>query len=72
MDEILKMLFQSILFKREEIAEIKDTDNLYDTTTSPKQIIKIFAIMNDTQSNFSTEMLLKIANEAYQEVCANA
>lgn len=71
MKEILKMLFELILFVDENVNEINDMDDLCDAALNPRKIIEIFAVMNDDQDGFSTEEILEIANEAYQEVCSN-
>ena len=70
MNEILKMLFKEILFKFDEIEKIETVKDLCTVTLGSDKIVRIFAVNNDAKDGFSTAQILSIANEAYQEVCA--
>ena len=69
MNEILKMLFKEILFKFDGIEKIETVKDLCTATLCSDKIACIFAASNDSGS-ISTAEILNIANEAYQEVCA--
>ncbi len=69
MNEILKMLFKEILFKSSNIEKIETVEDLCTVTLNDSKIVHIFAASNDSGS-ISTAEILSIANEAYQEVCA--
>ena len=70
MNEILKMLFVEVLSKDSNVEEIKTVRDLCDVAWSQKKIVRIFAAINDANTGFTTTQILNIANEAYQEVCA--
>ena len=72
MEEILKMLLQEILSKDDRVEKIETVNELCDAAWDRERLIRIFAANNDDHDGFSTEEILEIANEAYQEVCANA
>ena len=69
MNDILKMLFKEILFKSSNIEKIETVEDLCTVTLNDSKIVRIFAASNDSGS-ISTAEILSIANEAYQEVCA--
>lgn len=71
MEKILKMLFLGSLFKNREVSEIKSIGDLCKAAFGAEKVTEIFAAMNDDKNGLSTEEILKIANEAYQEVCGN-
>jgi len=71
MDKILKILFAELLYKNREVSEIKSIGDLCKAAFGAEKIVKIFAAVIDGQNGISTEEILKIANEAYQEVCGN-
>lgn len=70
MEGILKMLFERLVMKMDSIQEVKTVEDLCRVSYSSNEIAKIFSFMNDDQDGFGTEEILEIANEAYQEVCA--
>ena len=70
MNEILKMLFKEILFKFDGIEKIEIVKDLCTATFNSYKIAYIFAANNNAKDGFSTAQILSIANEAYQEVCA--
>ena len=72
MEEILKLLLQEILSKDDRVEKIETVKELCDAAWDRERLIRIFAANNDDRDGFSTEEILEIANEAYQEVCANA
>ena len=70
MNEILKMLFKEILLKSSNIEKIETVEDLCTVTLNDRKIVRIFAANNDAKYGFTTAQILSIANEAYQEVCA--
>ena len=70
MEEILKMLFEAILNKNNKVENIATVQDLCDVAWDGNKVARLFAAMNDDQEGFGTEEILSIANEAYQEVCA--
>lgn len=68
MSKILKMLFMRILYKNQEIQEIKTIKDLHSVCWDSALITEIFAAVIEEDVNFSTNDILEIANEAYQEV----
>lgn len=71
MKKILKMLFKAIMRKYSDIKSIETLEDLCKAVWNASDIACIFAAMNDDQDGFSTEKILKIADEAYQEVLDN-
>ena len=68
MSKILKMLFMRILHKTQEIQEIKTIKDLHFVCWDSALITEIFVVVIKEDANFSIDDILKIANEAYQEV----
>ncbi len=72
MEKILKMLFFELLYKDSEVSEIKSIDDLCKAVISTNKVVEIFAAMNDMNDEYyDTAKILKIADEAYQEVRGN-
>ena len=71
MSKILKMLFMRILHKSQEIQEIKTIKDLHFVCWDSALITEIFVAVIKEDANFSTDDILEIANEAYQEVQVN-
>jgi len=71
MHETLKMLFELIFDKNSKVEKIETVTDLCNAAWDITKVARIFAAMNDSRGDFSTADILKIANEAYQEVCGN-
>lgn len=69
MKNVLKILFEQFLRKNENIKKIETIEDLCEAVWDSKNIARIFAATND-DGNFSTAEILSIADEVYQEVCA--
>lgn len=71
MDEILRILFMSLMHKEDKIDRIGDFDSLCEVVWEQDKLVKIFAAINDDEiNNYNTRELLFIADLAYQEVLA--
>ena len=70
MEEVLKMLFEAILNKNNNVENIATVQDLCDVAWDGNKVVRIFAAMNDDRDGFGTEEILSIANKAYQEVRA--
>lgn len=68
MSRILKMLFMEIMHKNPEIQEVKTIKDLHSVCWESAKVTEIFAVVIKEDVNFSTDDILEIANEAYQEV----
>lgn len=71
MYEILKILFREIVRRQEDVKEVKTVPDLCRVSWNPSKVAEVFAALNDG-AEMDTKEILAIANDAYQEVCANA
>ncbi len=71
MREILKMLFESIFNKGSNVEKIKTIEDLCNAVWDSSKVARVFAAMHDSGDDLGTVDILKIADEAYQEVRAN-
>lgn len=74
MNELLKLFLKQIMMAREGLTSIVTVQDLCNAVShvNMDDLVKMFAGINDDQDGFSTEEILLIADEAYQEVLANA
>lgn len=67
MDVILRMLLHEMFYSDSDVSEIRTVDDLCDAFVRERDVAKLFAAMNDDNDGYSTDEILKIANEVYQE-----
>lgn len=75
MDEILKMLFESMFNQNSPVERIETVKDLCNAVWDSSKVACVFAAINgggEYRDHYRTAMILKIADEAYQEVRTNA
>lgn len=72
MEELLRIIFQDILHKEEEIKQIATIDDLCETTWYTSKLIRVLAAVCGERQGYGMKEILTVANEVYQGVCSNA
>lgn len=72
MNELLKLFLRRLMMKQEGLTCIATAQDLCDAVVYTDDLVKMLLGMNDDCDGFDTAEILLIADEAYQEVLANA
>lgn len=72
MNELLKLFLKRLMISREGLTNIATVQDLCDVVAYTDDLVKMLCAMNDDRDGFCTAEILLTANEAYQEVLANA
>lgn len=72
MNELLKLFLKRLMISREGLTDIATVQDLCDAVAYTDDLVKMLCAMNDDRDGFDTAEIIVIANQAYQEVLANA
>ena len=71
MSGLLKMLFKQLLYKKDGVDHIENIEELCKAAYYPEKIAMVYSLLLESDHWISNKDILIIADEAYQEVCAN-